>query len=73
MVVLRGLAALHPLGNPTTMMEAVAEQELRDPGSGRAIPVVLLVPGLRPPGSSRTYLFLGREDLSLQFYRGEEV
>ena len=72
-VVLRGLAALHPLGNPTTLMEAVAEQELRDPGSGRAIPVVLLVPGLRPPGSSRTYLFLGREDLSLQFYRGEEV
>ena len=72
-VVLRGLAALHPLGNPTTMMEAVAEQELRAPGSGRAIPVVLLVPGLRPSGSSRTYLFLGREDLSLQFYRGEEV
>jgi hypothetical protein len=72
-VVLRGLAALHPLGNPTTLMEAVAEQELRDPGSGRAIPVVLLVPGLRPPGSSRTYLFLGREDLTLQFYRGEEV
>jgi hypothetical protein len=72
-VVLRGLAALHPLGNPTTLMEAVAEQELRDPGSGRAIPVVLLVPGLRPPGSSRTYLFLGREDLGLQFYRGEEV
>ena len=72
-VVLRGLAALHPLGNPTSLMEAVAEQELRDPGSGRAIPVVLLVPGLRPPGSSRTYLFLGREDLSLQFYRGEEV
>ena len=72
-VVLSGLAALHPLGNPTSLMEAVAEQELRDPGSGRAIPVVLLVPGLRPPGSSRTYLFLGREDLSLQFYRGEEV
>jgi hypothetical protein len=72
-VVLRGLAALHPLGNPTSLMEAVAEQELRDPGSGRAIPVVLLVPGVRPPGSSRTYLFLGREDLSLQFYRGEEV
>lgn len=72
-VVLRGLAALHPLGNPTSLMEAVAEQELRDARSGRAVPVVLLVPGLRPPGSSRTYLFLGREDLSLQFYRGEEV
>ena len=72
-VVLSGLAALHPLGNPTALMEAVAEQELRDPGGGRAMPVVLLVPGVRPPGSSRTYLFLGREDLSLQFYRGEEM
>lgn len=72
-VVLRGLAALHPLGNPTSLMEAIAEQEIREPGSGRTIPVVLLVPGLQPPGSSRTYLFLGREDLSLQFYRGEEV
>lgn len=72
-VVLRGLAALHPLGNPTSLMEAVAEQELRDPGTGRAIPVVLLIPGQHPPGTSRTYLFLGREDLSLQFYRGEEV
>lgn len=72
-VVLRGLAALHPLGNPTNLMEAIAEHELRDPGTGRTIPVVLLIPGQHPPGSSRTYLFLGRDDLSLQFYRGEEV
>lgn len=72
-VVLSGLAALHPLGNPTNLMEAVAELELREPGGGPAVPVVLLVPGVRPPGSSRTYLFLGREDLNLQFYRGEEM
>src|SRR6266702_2530765 len=31
-VILRGLAALHPLGNPTALMEFLAEQEPRDPG-----------------------------------------
>ncbi|MBN1139878.1 MAG: hypothetical protein JXM73_25120 [Anaerolineae bacterium] len=72
-VVLRGLAALHPLGNPTSLMEAVAESEPRDPATGQIVPFVLLVPGVRPPGTSRTYLFLGREDLRLEFYRGEEV
>ena len=72
-VVLRGLAALHPLGNPTSLMEEVANREPRDPATGRIVPVVLLVPGLRPPGTSRTYLFLGRQDLRLEFYRGEEV
>lgn len=72
-VVLSGLAALHPLGNPTNLMEAVAELELREPGGAPTAPVVLLVPGVRPLGSSRTYLFLGREDLNLQFYRGEEM
>ncbi|HNS53038.1 MAG TPA: hypothetical protein PKO09_17895 [Anaerolineae bacterium] len=72
-VVLRGLAALHPLGNPTTLMESIAEGEPHDPVTNRVVPLVLLVPGLRPPGASRTYDFLGREDLRLQFYRGEEV
>lgn len=72
-IVLRGLAALHPLGNPTSLMEAVAESEPRDPATGQIVPFVLLVPGVRPPGTSRTYLFLGREDLRLEFYRGEEV
>jgi hypothetical protein len=72
-VVLRGLASLHPLGNPTSLMEEIAEQEPRDRATGRIVPFVLLVPGLRPPGTSRTYLFLGREDLRLEFYRGEEV
>lgn len=71
--VLRGLAALHPIGTPTGLMEALAEQELRDPTSGRIVPVVVLVPGTRPPQTSRTYRFLGLEQLQLQFYRGEEA
>lgn len=72
-VVLQGLAALHPIGNPTSLMEAIAEQEPRDPATGQIVPFVLLVPGKRPPQTSRTYLFLGREDIRLEFYRGEEL
>lgn len=72
-VVLQGLAALHPIGNPTSLMEAIAEQEPRDPATGQIVPFVLLVPGVRPPQTSRTYLFLGREDIRLEFYRGEEL
>lgn len=72
-VVLRGLAALHPLGNPTELMEALAEEEPRDPATGRMVPVVLLIPGVRPPQTSRTYQFLGLERLQCTFYRGEEV
>jgi len=72
-VVLRGMAALHPLGNPTSMMEALAEQEPRDPTTNAIIPIVLLVPGIRPPQTSRRYLFLGQEKLRLDFYRGEEI
>ncbi|HBY96560.1 MAG: hypothetical protein M5U01_17975 [Ardenticatenaceae bacterium] len=72
-VVLRGLAALHPLGNPTSLMEALAEQEPRDPKTNRIVPIVLLVPGTRPAQTSRTYLFLGLERLRLEFYRGEEA
>ncbi len=72
-IVLRGLASLHPLGNPTSLMEAVAEQEPRHPITGKAVPVVLLVPGVTPPGSSRTYDFLGLADQRLSFYRGEEL
>ncbi len=72
-VVLRGLAALHPLGNPTELMEAIAEDEPRDPATNRIVPIVLLVPGTRPPGTSRTYRFLGLEQLEFSFYRGEEV
>ena len=72
-VVLMGLAALHPLGNPTSLMELIAEKEPRDPATGRIVPVVLFVPGTRRPGASRTYYFLGLEDKRLEFYRGEEV
>lgn len=72
-VVLRGLAALHPLGNPTALMEALAEQEPRDPKTGAIVPIVLLVPGIRPPQTSRRYLFLGLEESRLDFYRGEEI
>ncbi|MCP4166384.1 MAG: hypothetical protein GY759_10880 [Chloroflexi bacterium] len=72
-VVLQGLAALHPLGNPTSLMELIAEKEPRDPATGRIVPVVLFVPGTRRPGASRTYYFLGLEDQRLEFYRGEEV
>lgn len=72
-VVLRGLAALHPLGTPTGMMESLAEQEPRDPATGRVVPIVLFVPGSRPPQTSREYLFLGQERLRQDFYRGEEL
>ena len=72
-VVVRDLAALHPLGTPTGLMEALAEQEPRDPASDRIVPIVLLIPGVRPPQSSRIYLFLAQERLRLDFYRGEEA
>ena len=72
-VVLHGLAALHPLSNPTALMESIAEQEPRDPRSGRIVPIVLLVPGTRPPQTSRQYRFLGHDSPILEFYRGEEI
>ncbi|HEX8597260.1 MAG TPA: hypothetical protein VF952_01955 [Chloroflexia bacterium] len=72
-VVLKGLAALHPLANPTTLMEQVAEQEPRDPLTNQMIPIVLLVPGVRPPQTSRCYHFLGLDHLRHDFYRGEEA
>jgi hypothetical protein len=72
-VVLRGVAALHPLGNPTNLMESVAESEPRNPHTGGTIPVVLLVPGTHPPQASRTYYFLGLPHARLTFYRGEEM
>ena len=72
-VVLRGMAALHPVGNPTTLMEFLAEQEPRHPRTTTIVPIVLLIPGIRPPQTSRRYLFLGQERLRLDFYRGEEM
>jgi hypothetical protein len=72
-IVLRGLAALHPLGTPTGLMEELAEQEPRDPATNRIVPIVLLIPGIRPPQTSRTYRFLGVDSLRSAFYRGEEA
>lgn len=72
-ILLSGLAALHPLTNPTALMESIAEHEPRDPASGRIVPIVLLVPGLRPPQTSRQYRFLGLAERTLSFYRGEEL
>jgi hypothetical protein len=72
-IVLHSLAALHPLGNPTALMEFLAEQEPHNPITGTIVPVVLLIPGTRPPQTSRVYLFLNQEKLRLTFYRGEEI
>ena len=71
--MLCGLAALYPLGNPTVLMEFLAEQEPRDPRNNTIVQIVLLIPGVRPPQTSRRYLFLGQERLRLDFYRGEEM
>ena len=70
-VVLYHLAALHPLGDPTSLMEFLAEKEPRDPRTGKIVPIVLLIPGSRPPQSSRAYIFLDQHEYS--FYRGEEI
>jgi len=72
-VVLRGLAALHPLGNPTAVMEGIAEQEPRDPATNRIVPIVLLIPATWPARTSRAYRFLGLESSTLDFYCGEEI
>ena len=53
--------------------EFLAEQEPRDPTTNTIVPVVLLIPGIRPPQTSRRYLFLGQERLRFDFYRGEEM
>lgn len=72
-IVLSGLAALHPLTNPTALMEQIAEREIRDPATTLMVPTVLLVPGVQPAGASRQYRFLGLDEQTLSFYRGEEL
>jgi len=54
-------------------MEFLAEHEPRHPDTNTIVPIVLLIPGTRPPQTSRRYLFLGQERLRLDFYRGEEI
>lgn len=72
-VFLEGLAAFHPLTNPTAMMEKFAEDSLDSPATGRPVPIVLFVPGFRIPHMSRTYHFLTQASPPLLMYRGEDV
>lgn len=72
-IVLEGLAALHPPGTPTALMEFLSEQEPRNPRTGTVVPIVVCLPGTRPPQSSHVYYFLGQERFRLGFYRGEEM
>ena len=71
--ILYGVAALHPLGTPTSLMEFLAETEPRDERTNRVVPIVVLVPGYLPLRTSRFYHFLDREQPLLDFYRGEEI
>lgn len=73
LILLEGLAALHPLTNPTAMMEQFAEHRLDHPATGRPVPIVLFVPGFRVPHTSRAYYFLTQTAQPLVMYRGEEV
>ena len=73
LIFLEGLAALHPLTNPTAVMEQFAEQRLDHPVTGRPVPIVLLVPGFRVPHTSRAYHFLTHTSQPLLMYRGEDV
>jgi hypothetical protein len=43
--LLYGVAALHPLGTPTQLMLCIAEMEPRDERTGRAVPIVVFIPG----------------------------
>ncbi|MEI6776495.1 MAG: hypothetical protein WCK70_06310 [Chloroflexales bacterium] len=73
LILLEGLAALHPLTNPTVVMEQFAEHRLDNPATGRPVPIVLFVPGFRVPHTSRAYYFLTQTPQPLLMYRGEDV
>lgn len=73
LILLEGMAALHPLTNPTEVMEKFAEHSLDNPATGRPVPIVLLVPGYRVPNTSRMYSFLTPSSQPLKMYRGEDV
>ena len=71
--ILYGVAALHPMGTPTDLMAFVAETEPRDQRTGRAVPIVVFVPGYSPSYlSGQFYHFLDPQGPRLQFYRGTE-
>ncbi len=71
--LLEGLAALHPVTNPTMLMESMAETSIDNPTTGRPVPIVIFVPGVSLPQASRLYQFLGLPSQQLTFYRGEEI
>jgi len=73
LMLLEGLAALHPLTNPTAVMEKFAEHSLDNPATGRPVPIVLFVPGYRVPNTSRMYYFLKQSSQQLKMYRGEDA
>ena len=72
-IILQGLAALHPLTTPTPLIEYLAEQEPRHPSTNRMVPIVVFIPGAIPPQTSHIYDFLGQAHLRQNFYRGEEI
>ncbi len=72
-VFFEGLAALHPLTNPTAVMEQFAEHSLDNPVNGRPVPIVLFVPGFPVRHMSRTYHFLTEASQPLLMYRGEDI
>ncbi len=61
------------IGKPDRPYGVPGEHEPRNPRNNTIVPIVLLIPGIRPPQTSRRYLFLGQERLRLDFYRGEEM
>lgn len=73
LVLLEGLASLHPLTTPTAVMEKFAEQSIDNPHTGKPVPIVLFVPGVLVPHSSRVYHFLVPNSPQLLMYRGEDV
>lgn len=72
-IYLEGLAALHPLTNPTTVMESFAEHSIDHPQTLRPVPIVLFVPGVQLPHMSRMYQYLDAKSPILSMYRGEDI
>ena len=67
--ILYGLAAVHPLGTPTQLIELMAEMELHDERTGHAVPIVVFIPGYLPP-QTHGYRFLNPESPLLPFSQG---
>lgn len=73
-LVLSNTAALHPVGNPSTFLEALYElQHPRHPSTSAAVPTLVCVPGFYSAQTSRCYQFLSRGHPVLPFYYGESL